>query len=470
MLFKNEKLKSMLDMGGKKNGINEIRNCAELAQIIEETINAICDSDITQNEELFNYGIKVDLDKLKEKIAVKSKVFISNQIRRKGGLRERLKDIFGISIENIEKKYYFEYYKILYLFYMLENVLFPGEKITAIYKQPALDSIDSTNTVNGLYTHIIKKELKCECSSDYIEDAEKIISEAEYHWKEMDVEFLKKFVSTKSRQMKESVSKLSEEIGNKMEKPGKFDDYYIKGNPIEWLYFQIIFFEKRSYMKGMILSFEYDLKPREIQKKYLISFEDYNAPIPLCEVENLIVQDEMLPFYYQKELDAITEYEKIRIKRCIPMFATYYNILKKHLDMTSSARVIEYDGKLCNFLLLGEIVGLMQEILCAKEDNPITTYIFPRYHNTKNLSVMRALEKGHGNPLYIIQELVLLRKYWRALFLNSEEWGNEVYEFANLYRHCFYKLYFEIFNQLDINGLKAEMQHYDMILQGILQN
>lgn len=151
------------------------------------------------------------------------------------------------------------------------------------------------------------------------------------------------------------------------------------------------------------------------------------------------------------------------------MFATYYNILNKHLGLTSSARVMEYKGEAYNFLLFGEIVGLMQEILCAKEDNPIT-YIFPRYHNTKKLSVMRALEKGHGNPLYIIQELVLLRKYWRAVFLNSEEWGKEVYEFAELYRHCLYKLYFEIFNQLDINGLKDEMQHYDTILQGILQN
>ena len=88
---------------------------------------------------------------------------------RPGGLIERLKANLDFDLDKFDKeskRYKYERCKILYFFYMLENVYFPKTNILMLLSKPSMENIDNTSlgwkTYNGWIIKLIKVSLEKE--------------------------------------------------------------------------------------------------------------------------------------------------------------------------------------------------------------------------------------------------------------------------------------------------------------------
>lgn len=231
----------------------------------------------------------------------------ARKFTRQGGLIERLRTFLDFDLENFDKeskKYKDERCKILYFFYMLENVYFPKTNVLMLLSKPSMENIDNSllgwKTYNGWIIKLIKnsleKELLLSASKIKNEIAEIVIT-----WDEIlqNAYILTDFLYGNGYEydFEETIRTLLS-----VEKDSEKKDLPLyTGSPIETLYLKIIQHEYLGNVKDIA-------KINNIQNGY-----DYSVPPEMTE--------EMKKLHYStidiKNMDQYIDENALRISKYV---------------------------------------------------------------------------------------------------------------------------------------------------------
>ena len=438
MIFKNEKLQTKYDMATVKQDTDEkysIKDvCKKLCDVQYEIASLYEDGvkEIKLDDEY--YSLKVDMKRIYEISGKQTADTMARKIRRNTreskGLERKIFDIFGFKIKDIDKKreelqwseleikeFKKQYLKILYLFYVVENILFPSKKVIEIFRHPDMEFLNSENTDCGMFLYVIKNEIKKECEQSYTEDIENSLSLIKQNFSKYARGINAKCFDDRSVLIR--LQSKCDEMDGLLRQRKETKVIYEK-ELLKWFYLQLCLYEERCYVNGYLRAYRHKIEERTIKDEYKLCDDIHQMTIgkgDMCSPARWrkILQF-IAPYCFQKSSNEITDRDIEVLEKMESKLATYINIVNKQFDGIYGKR----------YFTVGECVAMIQEILCIDKEDDIK-YDYFGHHNSDSLSLKRSLEKGHGNPLYIIQEMVLCRKFIRGRILTHKDYDENVF-------------------------------------------
>lgn len=474
MIFENEKLHTKYDMATTLVDLDErysIRDvCNKICALQEEITKINKDKkEIRLSEEYAD--VKLDLKRIVNLSYEQDADNISRKIKRdtnaSSGLEKKIFEIFGLTIKDIDKKkeelqwsetdikeFKKQYLKILYLFYIMENIIFPSKKVVDIFRHPDMDFLDKENTDCGIFLRIIKGEVKKECEQSYIDEIDGALSTILGDFGTYAKRMVEKDFDEEGLRILQSKCEAMDRLFSQQEEINAIYEKQL----LHWFYLQLCLYEERCYVKGYIRAYEHKIKERSVKDEYKLSDKIYQTKIWKEDISQPYnryhLYLDIASYCFQKPFDEITDKEFEMLNKIESKLATYINIVNKQENGIYDKRPFT----------LGECVAMIQEILCIDSDDKIN-YDYFGHHNSSSISLKRSLEKGHGKSLYTISELVLCRKFLRGRILIHKDYDENIVMVVDTIGKLESMILWDVFKEKTINDIVDKIKVYKEFLE-----
>lgn len=345
---------------------------------------------------------------------------------RTGGLIERLNTYFDFDLKSFDKEnkhYKYERCKILYFFYMLENVYFYKTNVLMLLSKPSMENIDNSpidmKTYNGHIIKLIKDSLEKELSSSPIIEKVKNTTESIVRTWDGIIEnayhFMNSFYENECEyDFKETIHSLMYPQKGFEKKGGS---KYYAHSPIETLYLKIVQHEYIGNITDIAfvnsIQKNYDNRSPELieeMKKF------YYSAINLNDVEQ----------YIQENASRISKYVYLGAKTTkedIRRIRNSKEKVRKLIDFSSRGKSSLYNIKEISNEL--QVISFLQVII-LDEKNEIFDYIFYGYqeYNKHKPRVQAALK--NNNDTCDALKVYLIRKFTDHFYLNIGKYAVRV--------------------------------------------
>lgn len=324
---------------------------------------------------------------------------------RDSGLVSRLKTYLNFDLEAFEtkdKQYKCERCKILYLFYILENIYFPKTNVLQLLSKPSMENIDNSsldmNTYNANIIKMIKDSLEKELPLTVLEEIKTEIPKISNFWESVlyNTQALMDFLYMKEIKynLNNSIRQLQSDLGKKeLEHTTKYTD-----SPIEILYLRIIQHEFLGNVTD--IDFVNNIQKNDVQNappEFVKEMKKmYYNKIDINNVEDYINDNalRLSKYVYLKPKTDKKEVQKIRNSK---------SKFPKWLEFCKRARPLQDITKLPTEL---QIVSFLQAVIL---DNSSETFEYTFHGYEKHFKHMPNVQAALKNEKHIPDALQI---YW----------------------------------------------------------